>query len=163
MKKYVLILISVLGLVFAASVSAINSEIGFVDVVKIMQQLPGFSQLKKQFAARAEELKAAASALQKHAQEFERNGPVMTDKEKSTEQKRLLQETEDLQKQRTQFTQDFQDAQLKLVRKITSRIETVVAKIAKQRHYDLVLQKSAVLYHKDANNDITQQVLQSLK
>ena len=162
MKKYVLILISVLGLVFAASVSAINSEIGFVDVVKIMQQLPGFSQLKKQFAARAEELKAAASALQKHAQEFERNGPVMTDKEKSTEQKRLLQETEDLQKQRTQFTQDFQDAQLKLVRKITSRIETVVAKIAKQRHYDLVLQKSAVLYHKDTN-DITEQVLQSLK
>lgn len=169
MKKYVVTLISLSGLLFTASLFA-DVKIGVVDIVEIMQQVPQIkkqlqadtAQLKKKLAPEVEEIKEAAETLKQNADLLQRNAAVMSPKEKSVAEKKLLQESQHLQELEEQHNQKLRKLQIETIQKIQSKIEMDVANIAKKKHYDFILQKQAIIYSKDAD-DITNQVVQKMK
>ena len=166
MKKYTLSLITISTMFFAATSYAAAPKIAIIDLENVMQHAPQVkvvdAKLKKEFAPRDAKIKAAAQAMQKHVQILKRNASVMSSKEKSEAQGKLLKESEALQKSQGQFSQDLQTAQAQAMKKIFTKITAVVNSVAKKDGDDLVLQKSAAIYYKPSY-DITSQVIAKLK
>ena len=166
MKKYTFILLTVLSVGALNIAYADNFKIGFVNLETIMQEAPQVkaidAQLKKEFAPRDAKIKAAEKAMQSHVQVLKRNASVMSAKEKSTAQEKLVKESQDLQSQQAQFEQDLQAAQAKAMKKLFVKISSVANSVAKSDGYDVVLQKTAAIYYKPSL-DITDQVIKKLK
>ena len=166
MKKHTLSLITIGTLFFAATSYAAAPKIAIVDLENVMQHIPQVkvvdANLKKEFASRDTKIKAAAQAMQKHVKILKRNASVMSTKEKSEAQDKLLKEGEALQKSQGQFSQDLQMTQAHAMKKIFTKIIAVVKSVAKKDGDNIVLQKSAVIYYKPSY-DITLQVIAKLK
>ena len=166
MRKYTLILLAILSIGLLNAAYADNLKIGFVNLATIMQEAPQVkkidTQLKQEFAPRSAKIKAAETAMQNHVQVLKRNASVMSAKEKSAAQAKLVKENEALQKQQSQFEQDLQTAQAKAMKKLFTKISSIVTSVAKNNGYDIVLQKNAAIYYKPAL-DVTDQVIKKLK
>lgn len=166
MRKSKFILLAVLSIGIATVSYANNLKIGFVDLATIIQKAPQVktidTQLKKEFAPRDAKIKADEKAMQKHVQVLKRNASVMSDKEKATAQKKLVEESEAIQQHRAQFEHDLQTAQTQAMKKLFLQISSIAKGVAKQDGYDVVLQKSAAIYYKPSL-DTTTQVIKKLK
>lgn len=165
MKKTLLTLIAAGTILAVSSINAAPMKVAVVNLQKIIASSPqaksADSSFKKQFQPRETKLKAAAASLQKDVQTFQRNSSVMSDKEKQATQEKLMNERNSLQRQQTQFSQDVQTAQSKMMQSVYGKIKAAVARVAQQGKYDLVLQSNTVVYFKN-NYDITNKVINTL-
>lgn len=166
MKKILLTLIAASAIFAISSASAAAMKVAVVNLQKVIAASPQAKSadngFKKKFQPRETKLKAAAVSLQKDVQDFQRNATVMSDKEKQTTEEKLTNERNDLQRQQTQFSQDVQTAQSKMMQTVFAKIKAAVGRVAKQGNYDLVLQSNSVVYYKDTY-DITTKVINTLQ
>jgi outer membrane protein len=166
MKKLLINIVVVTTALFATMTYANNLKIGVVDVQKVLAASPqaqsADASFKKEFAPREEKIKAAAAALQKSADDFQRNASVMSDKQKQDAEDKLNNERDKIQQDQAQFSQDVQTAQSKMMQAIFAKIKVAIAKVAKKGNYDMILQATAATYFKN-KYDVTDQVISALK
>ena len=165
MKKLLITLGLLSGLSLALNANA-DIKIGVLDLQAVLQQSPQVQaadvKFRKEFGPREQKIKAQAATLQTEVDQLNRNAAVMSAAEQGKAKDKIAKDQDNLQQAQAQFQQDVQTAQGKAMQQILTQIKTVVATIAEQKNYDLVVQKSSVVYSKD-EYDVTTLVVKQLK
>lgn len=164
MKK-VLALVSSMLLVsgtqaFAAQ-EVTTGNIAVVNVQQVFQQSPKIAELSKklqtQFKVRQEKLVASQKSLQDELDKFKKESPTMSQKDKDTMQKKIVEDQSTLAKEASSFQQEFAKEQSKIMKSVLSQLNEIISGIAKKNSYAMVLDSQAVIYANDTA-DITKQV-----
>ena len=147
---------------FASSCTATTtSNIAVVDMHTLLEKSPQVetmrTDLEKQFASEHDSLAKAQESLQAKAKKLDTDSSVMTktalDKAKSD----LSTEQQSLQARQMKFQQAVYAAQDKAMQKILDKVTSIVASIAKSKHFDLVVPKNSTIYAVEGS-DITTMV-----
>ncbi len=163
MKKIVAVLSSFVLMAVAANgfADATPPTLAVVNVQQIFQQSPKIADLNKklqaEFKGRQEKLVAAQKSLQEELDKFKKESPTMTQKNKDTLQKKIVDDQASLSKDATAFQQDLSKEQNKIMKGVLSTLNDIISGIAKKNNYTLVLDSQAVIYAADSA-DITKQV-----
>lgn len=160
-----IVLVGVATLGFATSAMA-DQKIGVVDVQKVLTESPQTKQvassIKKQFASRESKLKADQKTLQADQAKLDKNGAVMSAKNRAALQDKIISEKSAFQGRVAAFQQDVNSAQSTAMQGLLNKIKTNVSDFAKKQGYTLIVTKRSVAY---ASNevDITDQVIATMK
>lgn len=165
MKKILAIVTSALLIsgaqTWAADTTTTQSGIAVVNVQQLFQQSPRIAELNKklqgQFKGRQEKLASAQKALQDELDKYKKDSSTMSQKDKDTLQKKIVDDQTGLSKEYSAFQQDLNKEQNKVMKTVLAQLNEVIGSIAKQNNYALVLDSQAVIYSA-GNADITKQV-----
>lgn len=138
-----------------------DPKIAVVNVQQVLQQSPKVAELstklQNQFKSRQQKLDAAQKSLQDELDKFKKDSPTMSDKDRDALQKKITDDRAALVKDVVAFQQDLNKEQGKVMQGILSQLNNIIARLAQQSNYSLVLDAQAVVYASDAA-DITKQV-----
>lgn len=162
MKKKLLTL-ALGGLFLTAGFAA--SNVAIVDLTQVFQQAPqgstAFNALKQQLSPQVAALQTAQQNLQKQATALQ-NNKSLSKKALAEQQAQLTQQGQVLQQKIQTFQQTASQQEQALLTSFGNEVKGIVAQIAKQNNYDLVLTAQGALYT-TPQADITSQVLNVLK
>lgn len=166
MKKIFLALALVAMAAFSINAFA-DTKIATVDMQQVVQSMPEFSQtmadLKKQFGDREKKIEEDRATLNKSAEEFSRNSSVMTAADRQTTQQKLIAQRRELEQTEVAFQKEVSQAQSKKIADLVNQVKKVIASVATQQKYDLVMIQAGVLYANNQVVDITKQVMDAVK
>ena len=165
MKKMLALISSILLIgsapAIAADAATTAPKIAVVNVQQVFQQSPKIAELNKklqgQFKSRQEKLIAAQKTLQDEMDKFKKEGPTMSQKEKDSLQKKIVDDQSSLAKDATTFQQDLNKEQNKIMKGVLAELNGIISDIAKKNGYNMVLDAQAVIYSADST-DITKDV-----
>ncbi|MCD6055085.1 MAG: skp [Gammaproteobacteria bacterium] len=159
-----IILFSLTTVAFAAVNT--TQKIAVVDVQAVLTQSPQTKTLadkiKKQFGSRENSLKKDQKTLQSDQAKLDKNGSVMSDKDRSALEDKIISEKSAFQGHVAAFQQDITTAQSEAMQSLLDQIKNVVEQVAKKDGYTLVMEKRSTAY---ATNDvdITNAVVSAMK
>lgn len=159
------ILVSALLLVAGAGVAqaadAPTMKVAVVNVQQVLQQSPRVADLSKkleaEFKTRQTKIGDEQKALQTELDNFKKESPTMSQKDRDATQKKIAADRADLVKKVVAYQQDLQKEQNKVMQSILGDLNGIVSTIAKAQNYNLVLDSQAVIFAADGN-DITKDV-----
>jgi outer membrane protein len=150
---------------FSGSVFAADIRIGTVDLQKALQSVEdgkqARSKLEREFTTRKEQLQSEESSIRKMGEEFKKQGAVLNDKAKAKKQSELQEKIMKFQELTARSQSEIQAKEQELLQPILGKLRGVVAELAKQRGYSIVLEKNEnmVIYSQD-KDDLTSEVIQ---
>ena len=140
-------------------------KIGVIDVRTAIQKSPQLNmintQLAKTFKPRELKIVNFQASLKVDEEKMQKDGAAMPEAERNALRDKIITERANLQAMITSFQQDLDSAQNSAMQKLLSEVAMVVNDIAKQEHFDLILQGDNVPFVVDRLN-ITTEVLQVL-
>lgn len=161
-----------LAAVFAASLvaapiagAAEAMKIGFVNAAKILDKAPQAEQarnrLEKEFAPRDKELVDQQKSLRKVEERLAKDGAVMGDSERANLEREVVAKRRDLKRAQDEFREDFNLRRNEELGKLQKRVFDVIVALAREEHFDLIVNDAAVIYASD-RIEITDKVLSRL-
>ena len=145
----------------SAAAPAAPIKVAVVNVQAVLQQSPRVAALSKklegQFKDRQTNINDQQKSLQDELDNFKKQAPTMSQKDRDTQQKKIAADRADLVKKVVAYQQDLQKEQNKIMQGILGDLNGIVTDIAKQQSYSLVLDSQAVIYAVNGN-DITKDV-----
>jgi outer membrane protein len=164
--------ITTLALLFTLSGAAVFAQkIGIIDTRYILDKLPEYKEAQKKLDLFSEqwqkEIDLKNSELEKMYRDFEAEQVMLSDELKKKREDQLFnkeKELRDLQKKRFGFEGDLFKKRQELVKPIQDKVYTAVQKIAQQRGYELILDKSEgiTVIFADPKLDRSEDVLREL-
>jgi outer membrane protein len=154
-----------------AMVSNAQSKIAIVDTKYILDKIPDYkaAQTKlNQFSEQWQrEIDVKNTEVEKMFRDFEAEQVMLSDELKKKREDQLFnkeKELRDLQKQRFGYEGDLFKKRQELVKPIQDKVYTAIQKIAQQRGYDLILDKSEgiTVIFADPKLDRSEDVLKEL-
>ncbi len=161
LTRWVLVPLALAG---AATVSAAELKIGYVNAVKVIEEAPqGESALKKleaEFSPRDKKIVEMQNRIKQLEQDLEKNALVLKDAERRAKEHEAVSLKRDVRRMSQEFREDYnlrRNEELAALQKIVFK---AIVEIAKQENFDLILHEG-VIY---AGNkvDITEKVLKKL-
>lgn len=154
-----------LGLLSAtSSVSAQELKIGYVNVVKIIEQAPqGDAALKKlesEFGPRDRQLRKTRDTIKSLEEELEKNELVLKDSDRREKERDLRDLKRKLQRQTQEFREDYGIRRNEELRELEKIVHKAIVEIAKKENFTLVIHQGVV--YADNQIDITEKVLKKL-
>ncbi|GAB4393001.1 MAG: hypothetical protein Tsb005_09410 [Gammaproteobacteria bacterium] len=147
------------------NVSASNLKIAVIDFREIVREAPEgkaiANKLKADFKPRQEKIVAKNKEIEAKIKKLKRDAAVMSADDREKLQGQILAERRDLQRMQEDMQQDLSLERERAMEKFLDHIEKAVKKVAKNEHYDLILQKNTVPYSA-SQLDVTKQVLKEL-
>ena len=153
------------GLVCLASVSAGAQEfkVGIVNLDRIFREANSAkaaqAKLEQEFGKREKELNDVATQLKTASEKFDREAPTLSETQRNTRQKQLVDQDRDFQRKRREFQEDLTSRKNEELQTVIERANRVVKTIAEAEKYDLIVQEAVYVNPK---HDITDKVLRSL-
>ena len=158
MKK---ILAFVSSMLLIGAVQAYAESIAVVDVQQMFEQSPKIADLNKklqdEYKGRQQKLIAQQKALQEEVDNYKKEEPTMSKKQKETLQKKIAADQSSLSKDAAAFQEALSKDQGKAMKTVSTELKEIIANIAKKNSYTVVLDGQAVIYKSDSV-DITKQV-----
>ena len=155
-----------LGLIIAlAGFSASSQEfkVGVVNLDRIFREANSAkvaqTKLEQEFSKREKELGDLAAHLKTLSDTFEREAPTLSESQRSTRQKQLVDQDREFQRKRRAFQEDLSARKNEELQKVIERANKVVKTLAETEKYDLILQDSVYVNPK---HDITDKVIKAL-
>lgn len=154
----------VLGVVASAlSVQAQDFKIGFVSTDRIFKEAStakaAQSKLEQEFSKREKELVDQGAAIKTLADRFDREAPTLSESQRVTRQKQLVDQDRDFQRKRREFQEDLNARKNEELQQVLERANKVVKQVAESEKYDLILQEAVYVNPK---HDITEKVIKVL-
>ena len=147
----------------AAPMAQTGSRIGFVNTDRMLREAQpakaAQTKLEQEFSRREREINSAAESLRAESERFEREAPTMSDSQRQTQQRRLLERDRDLQRRRREFQEDLNARKQEELQQILDRANTVVKQVAEAGKYDVILQEAVYI---NPALDITDEVIRAL-
>lgn len=149
----------------AVSISAQAQEfrIGFVNTDRIFRESApakaSQTKLEQEFAKREKELVDLGNTLKTASERFERDAPTMSETQRNTRQKQLVEQDRDFQRKRREFQEDLNNRKNEEFQQVLERANRVVRQVAESEKYDLVLQEAVYINPK---HDITEKVIKAI-
>jgi outer membrane protein len=157
-----LLLASVLVLA-SLSVSAQEFKVGIVNLDRIFREANSAkaaqTKLESEFSKREKDLNDVAAQLKSGSDKFEREAPTLSESQRTTRQKQLVDQDRDFQRKRSEFQEDLNARKNEELQLLIERANRVVRSLAEAEKYDLILQEAVYVSPK---HDITDKVLKAL-
>lgn len=139
-------------------------KIGYVNVVRVIEEAPqgvaAHKKIKAEFEPRDNELVALQNKIRALDENLQKNGPAMKDTERSTHEREILTLKRELKRSTQEFSEDYNQRRNEELAALQQVVRKAILEIAKQEKYDLILHEGA-LYASDSV-DITDKVLKKL-
>ena len=153
---------SVLALA-AISASAQEFKVGIVNLDRIFREANSAkaaqTKLEQEFSKREKELNDIAAQLKTLSDKFEREAPTLSESQRVTRQKQLVDQDSDFQRKRREFQEDLNARKNEELQQVIERANRVVKALAETEKYDLIVQEAVYVNPK---HDITDKVLKAL-
>ena len=145
------------------SVSAQEFKIGIVNLDRIFREANSAkcaqAKLEQEFGKREKELSDVATQLKTLSDKYEREAPTLSETQRATRQKQLVDQDREFQRKRREFQEDLNARKNEELQQVIERANRVVKTLAEAEKYDLIVQEAVYVNPK---HDITDKVLRSL-
>ena len=160
--KSTLVLFMLAGAQLAACPSAMAADfrVGVVNLELIMREsvhaIKAGEKLKKEFAARDQDIKKLAKNMKDLQALLEKEGVTMPDAERRNKERELANLNVTLQRSQREFSEDLNLRQNEELTVVLEHANKAIQSIAENEKYDLVLQEAV---YRNPSIDITEKVL----
>ena len=145
------------------SASAQEFRVGIVNLDRIFREANSAkaaqTKLETEFGKREKDLNDVATQLKTLSDKFEREAPTLSESQRNTRQKQIVDQDRDFQRKRREFQEDLNSRKNEELQQVIERANKVVKALAEAEKYDLILQEAVYVNPK---HDITDKVLKSL-
>ena len=145
------------------SASAQELKIGIVNLDRIFREANSAksaqAKLEQEFGKREKDLNDIATQLKTISDKYEREAPTLSETQRTTRQKQLVDQDRDFQRKRREFQEDLNARKNEELQQVIERANRVVKALAEAEKYDLIVQEAVYVNPK---HDITDKVLKSL-
>jgi outer membrane protein len=150
-----------LTLMVGSASAADNLKIGVVDMNQVLQKSPLMISLNdglnKQFKSRQDEINSAQKSLQDELYNLNSNTTMSAD-DRTKLQNKIINDKANVDVMTTTFQKDLAIAKDSASQKFMTKLADVLNKVAKDGRYDIIEQRTNLLYINSAL-DITSQVI----
>lgn len=152
-----------LALGSALPVSAQEFKMGFVNTDRIFREATAAKQaqtkLEQEFARREKELVDAGNVLKLATEKFEREAPTLSESQRNTRQRQLMDQDREFQRKRREFQEDLNARKNEEQQGLVDRANRAVKQVAESEKYDIVFQEAVYV---NPRHDITEKVIRAL-
>jgi outer membrane protein len=150
------------GLV-ALSALAQDFRIGFVNTDRIFREATiakaAQVKLEAEFSKREKEIEGLGTQLKTASDRFERDAPTLSETQRGTRQRQLVDQDREFQRKRREFQEDLNVRKNEELQAVLERANRVIKQVAEAEKYDLVIQEAVYINPK---HDITEKVITGL-
>ncbi len=147
----------------AAPAFAEDFRIGFVNPDRVLREAQpakaAQSKLEAEFSRREKELNSQGDALKGASDKFEREAPTLSESQRASRQRTLVDQDRDFQRKRREFQEDLNTRKNEELQQVYARANAVVKQVAESENYDAILQEAIYINPK---HDITDKVIKAL-
>ena len=163
MKKFTRTIVAaslLAGLSFSAfadfKAGFVNTDRGFreANAAKTAQ-----TRLEQEFSKREKELIALRDNLKRGSDAFERDAPTMSESQRVTKQRDLVEQDREFQRKSREFQEDLGNRKNEELAKVLDQANKIVQQVAEAEQYDVILQEAVYVNPK---HDITDKVIKAL-
>lgn len=151
------------SLTVAVPAQAQDFRAGFVNTDRIFREAntakAAQTRLEQEFSRRDKELIEQGNALKTATEKFEREAPTLSESQRTTRQRQLVEQDRDFQRKRREFQEDLNARKSEELAQVLERANKVVKQVAETEKYDVILQEAVYINPK---HDITDKVLKAL-
>ena len=154
-----------LALTLLPGVSYAEMKIGFVNLVKLIEDAPqGEAATKKieaEFSPRDNAIRKKQNKITSLESDIEKNGLVMKASDRSKKQAEITKLTRSLKREAEEFREDYnvrRNEELKVLQKV---VRDAIQEVGKENKFDLIVAEGVLYTSKKAN--ITELVLKKLR
>jgi len=155
--------LAALALGTATLVSAADLRIGFVNTDRIFKEAStakaAQAKLEQEFSRREREVEALGGQLKAASEKFEKDAPTLSETQRGTRQRQLVEMDRDFQRKRREFQEDLAQRKNEELQLVLERANRVIKQVAETEKYDLIVQEAVYVNPK---HDITEKVLNGL-
>ena len=164
MNKLLKYMLAAVFLVSAASVSAADLKIGYVQVDKILQEAPQTAEsgkkLEKEFSPRTQELERMQKQIKDMETALDKNSLTMSETDRRNKERDVSNMKIEFQRKQRELREDINLRKNEELGSLQDRINKAVSAVAEAEGYDLVVYSGVAYASKKI--DITDKVLKSL-
>ena len=150
-------------LALGASSYAQDFRLGYVSLDRIIREAAPAKnaqvKLEQEFSRREKELQELGASIKSAADKLEREAPTLSESQRATRQKQLVEQDRDFQRKRREFQEDLNARRNEELQQVFERANRVVKQLAESEKYDLILQEAVYVNPK---HDITDKVIKTL-
>lgn len=136
---------------------------GFVHTERVFREAntakAAQAKLEQEFSKRDKDLLEMSNGLKAANDKFEREAPTLSESQRGSRQRQLVDQDREFQRKRREFQEDLNARKSEELTQMSERVNKVVKQIAEQEKYDLILDQAVYINPK---NDITDRVIKSL-
>ena len=147
----------------AVSATAQELKIGYVNSERVVRESDiakrSQARLEAEFSKREKDLNDQNSALRAQAEKLDRDGPTLSETEKTRRQRELVELDRDLQRKHREFQEDLTQRKNEELSGVVEKANKVIKQIFDNEKYDLILQDAI---HFSPRVDITKKVIDAL-
>lgn len=140
------------------------SKVGFVNTERIMREAAPVkvaqAKLEQEFSKRDKEVQDMGARLKTLSDKLDKDGPMMSDSERTRRQRELADQDRDFQRKQREFREDLNQRRNEELAVVLERADKVIRQIAEAEKYDIVFQDAVYVSRRI---DITDKVLKELK
>jgi outer membrane protein len=133
------------GVMSSSVVSAQDFKMGFVNTERIFREASSAKQaqakLEQEFAKREKELVESGNALKAASEKFEREAPTLSESQRNTRQRQLVDQDRDFQRKRREFQEDLNARKNEEQQVVVERANRAVKQVAESEKYDVIFRK----------------------
>jgi outer membrane protein len=147
----------------SASVQAQDFRVGFVNTDRIFREAnmakSAQAKLETEFAKRERDLVTLGETLRVASEKFEKDAPTLSETQRNTRQRALVEQDRDFQRKRREFQEDLNNRKNEELQGVLERANRIVKQVAEAEKYDVILQEAVYFNPK---HDITDRVIKAL-
>jgi len=151
------------ALAFTGLVQAQDFKVGIVNTDRILRDSnvakAAQGKLESEFLKREKDLNDAINGFKVAAEKFERDAPTLSESQRVTKQKQLVEQDRDLKRRQREFQEDLSARKNEENQMLFEKAGRAVKQVAESERYDLILQDAAYFNPK---HDITEKVIKVL-
>ena len=148
------------GLSFSAFA---DFKAGFVNTDRVFREANAAktaqTRLEQEFSKREKELIALRDNLKRGSDAFERDAPTMSESQRVTKQRDLVEQDREFQRKSREFQEDLGNRKNEELAKVLDQANKIVQQVAEAEQYDVILQEAVYVNPK---HDITDKVIKAL-
>jgi outer membrane protein len=138
-------------------------RVGFVNTDRIFREAnmakSAQAKLETEFAKRERDLVAQGEKLRVDSEKFEKDAPTLSETQRNSRQRVLVEQDRDFQRKRREFQEDLNNRKNEELQGVLERANRIVKQVAEAEKYDVILQEAVYFNPK---HDITDRVIKAL-
>ena len=138
-------------------------RVGFVNPDRVLREAQtakvAQAKLEAEFAKRDKDLQGQGESLKAASDKFEREAPTLSESQRATRQRQLVDQDREFQRKRREFQEDLNARKNEELQAVYERANRVVKQVAETEKYDAILQEAIYINPK---HDITDKVIKAL-
>lgn len=151
------------ALSLALGASAQELKIGYVNAERVLREATpakaAQAKLESEFKKRESELNETGERLRGAMDKLEKEGPTLSEAERSRRQRDLAEQERDFQRKRRELLEDLNQRKNEELAAVSERASRVIKQIFESEKYDLILQE---VVFAGPRVDITKKVIDAL-